>query len=135
MLLLLNIIANRLTFVLESVPLYNQKVVIRTDSVIQVENLSKTYEDLVAVDGVSFAVILPYAIVFGVAEKFAKAFEKMGIEPQQPSWYVGSRPFNAVVFGGSMSSFSSSIGTAMAATPGGSSFSGGGFGGGGGGSW
>lgn len=82
---------------------------------------------------------LPYAIAFGVTEKFAKAFKEMGIEPQQPSWYTGSGHFNAAVFGASMASFSSSMGTAMASTPGGSGFSGGGagggFGGGGGGSW
>lgn len=86
-----------------------------------------------------FNEILPYAIVFGSTEKFAKAFEKMGIEPPQPSWYTGSGTFNAAVFGASMSSFSGSMGTAMASAPGGSGFSGGGagggFGGGGGGSW
>lgn len=88
-----------------------------------------------------FNEVLPYAIVFGVTEKFAKAFAAMGMEPQQPSWYVGSRPFSAAAFGASMSSFSSSLSSAMAAAPGGSGFSsgggfsGGGFGGGGGGSW
>jgi uncharacterized membrane protein len=86
-----------------------------------------------------FNEVLPYAIAFGVTEKFAKAFKEMGIEPQQPSWYTGTGPFNAAVFGASMASFSNSIGSSMAATPGGSGFSGGGagggFGGGGGGSW
>ena len=86
-----------------------------------------------------FNEVLPYAIVFGVTEKFAKAFKDMGIEPQQPSWYTGSRPFNTALFGASMANFSNSVGSAMAAAPGGSGFSGGGsgggFGGGGGGSW
>jgi len=90
-----------------------------------------------------FNEILPYAIVFGVTEKFAQAFKDMGIEPPQPTWYTGVTPFNAAVFGASMSSFSSSLSSAMAAAPGGSGFSGGGgggfsgggFGGGGGGSW
>lgn len=86
-----------------------------------------------------FNEVLPYAIVFGATEKFAKAFKDIGIEPRQPSWYTGTRPFNAAVFGVSMASFSNSLGSAMAATPGGSGFSGGGagggFGGGGGGSW
>jgi len=88
-----------------------------------------------------FNEILPYAIVFGLTEKFAKAFKDMGIEPSQPTWYSGTAPFNAAVFGASMSSFSDSLSSAMAAAPGGSGlsggggFSGGGFGGGGGGSW
>ncbi len=87
-----------------------------------------------------FNEILPYAIVFGLTEKFAKAFAKMGLEPEQPSWYTGSAPFNAVVFGSSMASFSKSFSSAIASTPsssgsGGGGFSGGGFGGGGGGSW
>lgn len=86
-----------------------------------------------------FNEILPYAIVFGVTEKFAKAFADMGLKSPQPNWYTGSQPFNAAVFGSSISSFSNSLSSAMAAAPGGSGFSGGGsgggFGGGGGGSW
>ena len=86
-----------------------------------------------------FNEILPYAIVFGLTEKFAQAFKDMGIEPPQPAWYSGTTPFNAAVFGASMSSFSNSMSSAMASAPGGSGFSGGGsgggFGGGGGGSW
>src|SRR3989344_2694977 len=46
-----------------------------------------------------FNEILPYAIVFGLTEKFAKAFKEMGVEPVQPSWYSGSAPFNAALFG------------------------------------
>lgn len=86
--------------------------------------------------------LLPYAIVFGVTDKLARAFERMGMEPQSPSWYHGSGPFHAAVFLSHMNSFSHSLGTAMASTPtsssstsGGGGFSGGGFGGGGGGSW
>lgn len=87
-----------------------------------------------------FNEVLPYAIVFGVTEKFAKAFAQMGLKPEQPGWYTGSAPFNAAVFGASMASFSNSVSSAMASTPsssgsGGGGFSGGGFGGGGGGSW
>jgi len=88
-----------------------------------------------------FNEILPYAIVFGLTEKFAQAFKDMGIEPPQPAWYSGTAPFNAALFGASISSFSSSLSSAMASAPGGSGFSGGGgssgggFGGGGGGSW
>src|SRR3990167_5262888 len=86
-----------------------------------------------------FNEILPYAIVFGLTEKFAKAFKDMELEPAQPSWYSSTRTFNAVVFGSTMSSFSDSLSSAMVSSPGGSGFSGGGggggFGGGGGGSW
>lgn len=84
--------------------------------------------------------VLPYAIVFGVTGKLAKAFEQMGMQRPQPTWYIGTHPFNAVALSESMNSFSSTLSSAMASTPGGSGsggggFSGGGFGGGGGGSW
>ena len=86
-----------------------------------------------------FNEVMPYAIVFGLTEKFAKAFKDMELEPAQPSWYSGTGTFNAVVFGSTMSSFSNSLSSAMVSSPGGSGFSsggsGGGFGGGGGGSW
>lgn len=86
-----------------------------------------------------FFEVLPYAIVFGVTDKLAKAFKDMGINPPTPSWYVGTGQFQAAVFAASLTSFSASLGTAMASTPsgsgGGGGFSGGGFGGGGGGSW
>src|SRR4030067_1223051 len=73
-----------------------------------------------------FNEVLPYAIVFGLTEKFAKAFKDMGIEPSQPTWYSGTAPFNAAVFGSSISSFSNSLSSAMVAAPGGSGSSGGG---------
>ncbi|MDP2671423.1 MAG: DUF2207 domain-containing protein [bacterium] len=91
-----------------------------------------------------FNELLAYAIVFGCTEKFAKAFAKMGLKATEPSWYSGSGAFNALYFGAAINSFSSSLSSAIAATPaasGGSGFSasggfsGGGFGGGGGGSW
>jgi len=86
-----------------------------------------------------FNEVLPYAIVFSQTEKFAKAFKDMGIEPSQPSWYTGTAPFNAAVFGSSIASFSNSLSSAIASAPSSSGFSGGGsgggFGGGGGGSW
>lgn len=88
-----------------------------------------------------FNEVLPYVIVFGLTEKFVKAMKDIGLGPTRPTWYYGTGPFNTVTFGNSMSTFSSSVGSAIAATPskgggfssGGSS--GGGFGGGGGGSW
>ncbi|MEX1111852.1 MAG: DUF2207 domain-containing protein [Candidatus Andersenbacteria bacterium] len=87
-----------------------------------------------------FMEVLPYAMVFGVTDKLAQAFKEMGINPPQPTWYVGAHPFNVALFATNMSSFSQSISSAMASAPsssgsGGGGFSGGGFGGGGGGSW
>lgn len=87
-----------------------------------------------------FNEILPYAIVFGLTGKFAKAMKDMGIKPTQPSWYTGHHAFVPIVFASEINNFSQSLSTAIASTPsksggfsGGSS--GGGFGGGGGGSW
>lgn len=89
-----------------------------------------------------FNIVLPYAIVFGITAKFAKAMENMGVTPEHVGWYTGYYgAFSPTRFESSMSSFSKSVGTAIASTPGGSGFSsgggfsGGGFGGGGGGSW
>lgn len=94
-----------------------------------------------------FSEVLPYAIVFGDVEKFAKAFEVLGLKPPQPTWYISSQPFNPVLFSSNINSFSGSITSAIASQPksnsfvssgsgfGGGGFSGGGFGGGGGGSW
>ena len=87
-----------------------------------------------------FMQVLPYAMVFGVTKKLAKAMEQMGIEPSQPAWYVGSQAFNIGSFSSSMESFSSALSSSIASAPGGSGsggggFSGGGGGGGGGGGW
>ncbi|MBI2913035.1 MAG: DUF2207 domain-containing protein, partial [Chloroflexi bacterium] len=85
---------------------------------------------------------LPYAIVFQCVQKWAKAFEGLEAEPQQPYWYTGARPFAASRFAEGVRDFSTSVSNMMASTPGGrggSGFggggSGGGGGGGGGGSW
>ncbi len=85
---------------------------------------------------------LPYAIVYGCVERWAKVFESLGLKPEA-NWYTGRRGFMPLAFASTMSNFSSSISTVMASTPGGSGssgfggggFSGGGGGGGGGGSW
>jgi uncharacterized membrane protein len=90
-----------------------------------------------------FQEYLPYAIIYGCVERWAEVFEQLGIEPRQGGWYVGSGRFAPSVFAGSINSFSISIGSMMASTPGGSGgsgfggggSSGGGVGGGGGGSW
>jgi uncharacterized membrane protein YgcG len=91
-----------------------------------------------------FTRYLPYAIVFDVTDKWAKAFEGLGQMPSDDlSWYVSSRPFVYTDFADSMSSFAVTTSGVISATPagsGGSGFggggsSGGGGGGGGGGSW
>lgn len=82
---------------------------------------------------------LPYAIAFGVEEKWAKQFE--GIYRDQPNWYSGGHPgtFAVASLASDLSSFTSTVAAASAPQTsggsGGGGFSGGGFGGGGGGSW
>jgi uncharacterized membrane protein len=84
---------------------------------------------------------LPYAIIYGCVERWAKVFKDLGLDPGTPTYYVGAGPFIAASFADSMTSFSSSISSTMASTPGGSGGSGfgggsgGGGGGGGGGAW
>jgi uncharacterized membrane protein len=96
-----------------------------------------------------FSKFLPYAIALDVADNWAKAFE--GIYQEPPDWYispVGFRTFSPYDFSHSISSVTSSLGSAMFSAPrgsgiggdgggggGGGGSSGGGFGGGGGGSW
>jgi uncharacterized membrane protein YgcG len=90
-----------------------------------------------------FEEYLPYAIVYGCVEKWAKAFEGLGVETQESGWYVGTHGFVPSRFAASVGDFSSSVSGVMASTPGGSGGSGfgggggsgGGGGGGGGGSW
>jgi hypothetical protein len=92
-----------------------------------------------------FSEYLPYAIVFGATEKWARAFEGLddAAAAATSSWYVSSRPFSVGAFSDSMDSFAvTTSGTIVttAASAGSSGFggggsSGGGFGGGGGGSW
>ena len=83
-----------------------------------------------------FSEYLPYAIVFGCVEKWARAFKNIDMSAQTSSWYVGSGPFNAFALSSSLQGFSANLGSAISSTPGssgGSGFSGGGSGGGGGG--
>jgi uncharacterized membrane protein len=91
-----------------------------------------------------FSQYLPYAIVFGCTKKWAKAFEGIGAEQLQTSWFVGNHPFDALVLANAVDHFgTTATGTMYASLPsssGSSGFSGGGFsggggGGGGGGSW
>ncbi len=91
-----------------------------------------------------FSEYLPFAVVFGCTDKWARTFEGLGGEPPETSWYVSAHPFTFVAFSSAMDSFSTTTsGSIAAATPsssgssgfGGGGFSGGGGGGGGGGSW
>jgi uncharacterized membrane protein YgcG len=89
-----------------------------------------------------FTRFLPYAVVFGVTDKWAKAFESLGQLPSDTTWYVSSRPFVYTQFADSIDSFAVTTSGTIASTPAGSGSSGfggggagGGGGGGGGGSW
>ena len=94
-----------------------------------------------------FSEYLPYAVVFGCTEKWAKAFAGLDGELPEMSWYGGVHPFTVSSFSSSMDGFAvttaGTISSVPASTPGGSGssgfggggFSGGGGGGGGGGSW
>ena len=90
-----------------------------------------------------FEKFLPYAMVFGVVDKWAKAFE--GIALQAPDWYQGSWSggFMPLYLANSLTQATSRMGQSLATAPssrggggfGGGGGGGGGFGGGGGGSW
>ncbi|WP_422485496.1 DUF2207 domain-containing protein [Gudongella sp. DL1XJH-153] len=97
---------------------------------------------LVDEDPEYFYHILPYAMVLGVTDQWAKNFE--GITMNSPDWYQtnSGRAFSAPFFVSRMDSTTKSVGKTMASSPaktGGGSFgggsSGGGSGGGGGGGW
>jgi hypothetical protein len=81
-----------------------------------------------------FEELLPYAMVLGVEEQWAKQFE--GIYQRQPDWYVGAGTnFAAITLTHQLGGFQSLTSSNLTARPssGGSGFSGGGFAGGGGG--
>ncbi len=95
-----------------------------------------------------FEKLLPYAMVLGLGEKWAQAFEDLYKNP--PAWFSGNdmQNFNTYYLVNRLNNFSNHAKTAFASSPrssgksawsGGSGFSGGfsggGFGGGGGGGW
>jgi uncharacterized membrane protein len=94
-----------------------------------------------------FARYLPYAVVFGLTDRWAKVFAALAdADPELSSglgWYGGQPGWNIGHLAGSMSSFTTSASGTFASQPSSSSsgsgfsggFSGGGGGGGGGGSW
>ena len=94
--------------------------------------------------------ILPFALVFGLEEKWAKAFDELFIDP--PSWYYSPNDggtFNPHIFINDLGRAIDIMQKSLYSSPrnasgsrgisaggfGGGGFSGGGFGGGGGGSW
>ncbi len=109
------------------------------------EFLKRTDEDRIRRESdpaALFERMLPYALAFGVAGQWAKAFE--AIYQIRPTWYTstGGGTFTPGDFTRRMDRAAARMGTAMTSTPrssGGSGFgggfSGGGGGGGGGGSW
>jgi uncharacterized membrane protein YgcG len=96
-----------------------------------------------------FARYLPFAVVLGETERWAKVFRDLGQVPEQSlNWYSGPAGWSFHDFSSSMDAFATSTSGTLAATPassgtsgfsggggGGGGFSGGGGGGGGGGSW
>ena len=90
-----------------------------------------------------FTRFLPYAIVFGLTDKWAQAFAGLATQPVTSSWYVGTHAFTYAAFADSIDGFAVTTGGTLASTPsgsgssgfGGGGSSGGGGGGGGGGSW
>jgi uncharacterized membrane protein len=94
-----------------------------------------------------FERFLPFAMAFGVEEKWAAAFADL-YRDQQPSWYVGpsGSRFHAAGLTSDLSHMASNTAAVMQSAPrssggsgfsggGGGGFSGGGFGGGGGGAF
>src|SRR4029434_5695363 len=77
-----------------------------------------------------FTRFLPFAVVFGVTDKWAKAFESLGQLPSDRAWSVSSLPFVYAQFADSIDSFAVTTSGTIASTPAGSGSSG--FGGGGG---
>jgi uncharacterized membrane protein YgcG len=95
-----------------------------------------------------FSEYLPYAVVFGATEKWARAFSGLDGEPPDTSgWYRSTTPFEYVAFSSAMHGFTTTTAGTLTSSPpstsgssgfsggGGGGFSGGGGGGGGGGSW
>jgi uncharacterized membrane protein len=103
---------------------------------------AETYRQQFAEKAEIFTQLLPYAIVFGCVDRWAKAFHDIDTSKSN-GWYVGPGPFQASALSGSLNAMNDGISSAIASTPAGSGSSGfgggggagGGGGGGGGGSW
>ena len=89
-----------------------------------------------------FSEYLPYAVVFGATDKWARAFAGLDGQLPRTDWYVSDQLFTVALFSQAMGGFTTTASGTISSVPassGGSGFSGGssggGFGGGGGGSW
>ncbi len=95
-----------------------------------------------------FSAYLPFAMVFGLAERWAKVFGDLGtVQPDGSTglyWYSGAPGWTFAAFAPSFHTFAATTATSIVSSPpsasgssgfGGGGFSGGGGGGGGGGSW
>jgi uncharacterized protein (TIGR04222 family) len=89
-----------------------------------------------------FTEYLPYAVAFKCVDGWARAFKDIDLQAATRGWYAGTSGFDSRQFSSNLGSFSSSVSSTIASTPGGSGgsgfsggSSGGGGGGGGGGSW
>jgi uncharacterized membrane protein YgcG len=95
-----------------------------------------------------FSRYLPYAMVFGIAERWAHEFADLAVQRGDGSaglyWYTGQPGWSLLYFPQSIGAFATTTAGTIASTPpsasgssgfGGGGFSGGGGGGGGGGSW
>lgn len=90
-----------------------------------------------------FSEYLPYAVVFGATDRWARAFAGLDGELPVGGWYRGADAFTITHFSGAMRGFTVTTSGTLTSTPassggsglGGGGSSGGGMGGGGGGSW
>jgi hypothetical protein len=103
-------------------------------------NAGRTEKDQI----LSFETLLPYAVAFGMGDKWADLFKDILVSSDySPNWYSGKGNFNMDSFSSSLNGISKTMRSASvppsSSSSGGSfssgGFSGGGFGGGGGSSW
>jgi hypothetical protein len=103
---------------------------------------AETHQQAFAERAQIFTSYLPYAIAFKCVDRWARAFSDIDLTAATAGWYAGNTHFDPGGFSTTLGSFSSSVSSTLASTPGGSGSSGfsggssgGGGGGGGGGSW
>ncbi len=65
----------------------------------------------------AFTRMLAYAVVFGVTDKWAKAFDDIGQLPTAASWYSGQHAFTAITFAHAIDGFSVTAGGTLSSTP------------------
>lgn len=80
-----------------------------------------------------YEALLPYAVVFGLEEQWARELAVLYDQTATPSWYFGVSGFNAAAFSSGISSLSTASSSSTGGSTGGGSAGGGGGGGGGGG--